>query len=83
MSTTTRSRPAAKREIFKSFSAWQEAREKQIFGKAQKERLKDSSVKFHLEKAADGVFMLHAVKRGTDASGKETWVVRPGEKVGK
>ena len=74
---------AAKEEIFKSFSAWQEAREKQLFTKAQKEKLKDSSVKFHLEKTAEGGYALHAVTRGKDAAGKDTWVVGPGEKVGK
>ncbi len=74
---------AAREAIFKSFSAWQEAREKQLFTQAQKEKLRDSSVKFHLEKTADGSFVLHTVTRGKDASGKDTWVVGPGEKVGR
>jgi hypothetical protein len=74
---------AAKEEIFKSFSAWQEAREKQLFTKAQKVKMRDSSIKFHLENTADGSFQLHPVTRGKDASGKATWVVGPGEKVGK
>ena len=72
---------AAKEGVFKSFSAWQEARGKQLFTKAQKEKMKDSSVKFHLEKTADGSFVLHTVTRGKDASGKDTWVVGPGEKL--
>ena len=74
---------AAKEEIFKSFSAWQEARAKQLFTQAQKEKMKDSSVKFHLEKTPSGSFLLHTVTRGKDAAGKDTWVVGPGEKVGK
>jgi hypothetical protein len=72
---------AAKAAIFQSFSAWQEAREKQLFSQAQKERMKDASVKFHLARSADGSFMLYAVTRGKDAAGKDTWVVGPGEKV--
>lgn len=74
---------AAKEEIFKSFTAWQEAREKQLFTKPQKEKMKDSSVKFHLEKTADGSFMLHTLTHGKDVSGKDTWVLGPGEEVGK
>jgi hypothetical protein len=74
---------AAKDQIFQSFNAWQEAREKQLFSKAQKEKMRDSSVKFHLEKTADGSFLLHTVTRGKDAAGKDTWVVGPGEKVGR
>ena len=45
---------------------------------AQKEKMKDASVKFHLEKTARGSFLLHTVTQG-----KDTWVIGPGEKVGK
>jgi len=74
---------AAKEAIFKSFSAWQEARERQLFTKAQKEKLKDSSVKFHLEKTTAGTFLLHTVTHSKDAPGEDTWTVGPGEKLGR
>jgi hypothetical protein len=74
---------AAKEAIFKSFSAWQEARGKQLFSKAHKEKMKDPTVKFHLEKTAGGSFTLYTVTRGRDAVGKDTWVMGAGENVGK
>jgi hypothetical protein len=69
--------------IFKAFNAWQKARELQLFTKAQKEKMRTPELKFKIERTANGSFMLHTVMRGKDASGKETWVVGPGEKLGK
>ena len=41
-----------------------------------------ASVKFHLEKAANGSFLLHTLTRGKDAKGEDNWVLGPAEKVG-
>lgn len=72
----------AKEEIFRSFRAWQEARERRLFSAAQKEKMKDSSIKFHLEKTPQGEFLLHTLTLGRDAAGKPTWMPGPGEKLG-
>ena len=49
----------------------------------KKEMMKDSSVKYHLEKAADGIFVLHVVNRAKDAAGNDTWAIGPGQQVGR
>jgi hypothetical protein len=73
-----------KQVIFKAFRAWMEAREKQLFTKAQKEKMKNSSVKFHLEKNADGSFTLFTLKAEKDAAGKTIWKrTGAGERVGR
>ena len=53
-----------KNALFKAFSAWQEARERQLFSKAQKEKLRDPSLKFHIVKESDGSITLHTVPNG-------------------
>lgn len=35
------------------------------------------------ERTARGSFMLHTVTRGKDVAGKDTWVVGPGERIGR
>lgn len=48
--------------IFKSFKAWQDAREAALFTKEQKEKLRDPALKFHLEQTGKTSFILHTLK---------------------
>jgi hypothetical protein len=62
-----------KEAICKAFRAWQHARELQVFSKAQKEKLRDPGLKFHLEQSGQGSFKLSTVKAPdlwADADGK-------------
>lgn len=70
-------RTGDKDAIFRAFCAWQDAREKQLFTKAQKERMKDPGVKFHLEQTGEKSFDLHAVKemKVSDRAGSDAKAV--------
>lgn len=59
--------------LFTAFNAWQEAREKQLFSKEQKEALRDPARKFHLTKNGSA-FTLYTVKetKVADSAGGET-----------
>jgi hypothetical protein len=53
-------------EIFKAWNAWQDARARQAFSKAQLEKLRDPALKFHLERAGTMGFALHTLKDGRE-----------------
>ncbi len=57
--------------IFTTFSAWQKAREAQVFTKAQKEKLRDPDLKFNLTQTDATHFLLQTV-RELKASGVPT-----------
>lgn len=63
--------------IFAAFNAWQQARELQLFTRAQKARLRDPALKFHLERTGAGRFLLRTVqeiRRGYDSTENGTAV---------
>jgi hypothetical protein len=63
--------------IFAAFNAWQQARELQLFTKAQKERLRNPALKFHLERTGAARFLLRTVQeaqRGYDSTENGTAV---------
>lgn len=62
--------------IFTAFSAWQAARERQLFTKAQKESLRDPERKFHLVGNKDGSFTLYHI-RETKLSGNASSQPQP------
>lgn len=54
-----------KEVIFKAYRAWEEARAAQVFTKATKQRLRDLTLKFHLERTGATSFLLSPVKETT------------------
>lgn len=63
--------------IFTAFNAWQQARELQLFTPAQKEKLRDPALKFHLERTGAASFRLRTVQetyRGYDSTENGTAV---------
>ncbi|MBN8460050.1 MAG: hypothetical protein J0M04_19660 [Verrucomicrobia bacterium] len=54
-----------KNAIFTAFAAWQEAREKRLFTKEQREALRDPEWKFHLAKEGPLSFTLHHLREMT------------------
>lgn len=62
-----------KEDFFRAFRAWEDAREAGWFTKAQKERLRDPALKFHLEPSGNGSYVLSPVREmalSADADGK-------------
>lgn len=51
-----------KPEIFKAYKVWENARAAGVFTRAQKEKLKDMSCKFHLEQNNASAFTLYTLK---------------------
>jgi len=47
--------------IFKAYNAWQDARARGLFTKAQKEMMKDPLFKYHIERTGPATFTLHKV----------------------
>jgi len=73
-------RTGEKDAIFQAYPAWQNARDLGLFPKALKERLKDSSFKFHLEQTGEASFMLYPVKElqtSANADGKSVTITNP------
>jgi hypothetical protein len=61
--------------IFAAFNAWQDARARGLFTKAQKEMMKDPTFKYHLERDGKDAFRLHKVvafRKGFDSSPNPT-----------
>jgi hypothetical protein len=72
-----------KDSIFTAFNAWQDARSKQLFSKAQKEALRDPGYKFHLARNGASAFTLYFIKETklSESAGnepKEVGLANPG-----
>ena len=72
-----------KEEIFQAFKAWQDAREKQLFTKAQKEALRDTGLKFHIVQKGS-VYTLYHLKEtqlseSAAATPKDLALANPGK----
>lgn len=58
-----------KKRIFAAIRTWENARAQGVFTQSVKERLKDMSLKFHLDQSKEGLFTLTQIKEARFTSG--------------
>ncbi|HEX7261415.1 MAG TPA: hypothetical protein VF258_06335, partial [Luteolibacter sp.] len=72
-----------KDEIFTAFKAWQDAREKQLFTKAQKEALRSTDLKFHIVQKGPAYTLYHLkeaqISDSADSTAKDIALTNPGK----